>query len=262
MNRSTKVKALFLILITFTLSLIVAPLPLARQGRVGAAGAGADVASWPGCRNRPRRMSRKAYAATATPSPNQGGGMTSSRTGPAASRRQRLPARSSGALRRRPQTQSFSDRANWASMWTSCPCALRWRSVWASRGQPIRLVGDLENPRVLGVADPALDVTGPLRDYAESQVGEPESSQRFRTQEGFTQLRHGAGQGLRPWRQKRRAKGHRRLRPGADAALAAAAGGGGRPPDRSGAAGKLHQPNLCLPALAAISGQRPVGRTA
>ncbi|MEN8180422.1 MAG: DUF523 and DUF1722 domain-containing protein [Pseudomonadota bacterium] len=35
---------------------------------------------------------------------------------------------------------------------------------------PIRLVGNFDKPRVLGVADPSLDVTGPLHDYAESQV--------------------------------------------------------------------------------------------
>ena len=34
----------------------------------------------------------------------------------------------------------------------------------------IRLVGDIDNPRVLGVADTGLDVTGRLRDYAESQI--------------------------------------------------------------------------------------------
>jgi uncharacterized protein YbgA (DUF1722 family)/uncharacterized protein YbbK (DUF523 family) len=34
----------------------------------------------------------------------------------------------------------------------------------------IRLVGDPENPQVLGVADSSLDVTRRLRDYAESQV--------------------------------------------------------------------------------------------
>lgn len=35
---------------------------------------------------------------------------------------------------------------------------------------PIRLVGEPNDPRVVGVADPALDVTEPLRDYAESQI--------------------------------------------------------------------------------------------
>ena len=34
----------------------------------------------------------------------------------------------------------------------------------------IRLVGDPENPRVLGVADPSLDVTRRLREYAEKQI--------------------------------------------------------------------------------------------
>jgi uncharacterized protein YbgA (DUF1722 family)/uncharacterized protein YbbK (DUF523 family) len=34
----------------------------------------------------------------------------------------------------------------------------------------IRLVGDPENPRVLGVGDASLDVTRQLRDYAESQI--------------------------------------------------------------------------------------------
>ena len=34
----------------------------------------------------------------------------------------------------------------------------------------IRLVGDPENPRVLGVADPSLDLTRRLREYAESQI--------------------------------------------------------------------------------------------
>lgn len=37
---------------------------------------------------------------------------------------------------------------------------------------PIRLVGDLENPRVLGVADPSLDVTHQLQAYAESQISQ------------------------------------------------------------------------------------------
>jgi len=34
----------------------------------------------------------------------------------------------------------------------------------------IRLVGDPADPRVLGVADPALDVTRPLREYAEGRI--------------------------------------------------------------------------------------------
>ena len=34
----------------------------------------------------------------------------------------------------------------------------------------IRLVGDPATPRVLGVADPSLDVTRPLREFAESQI--------------------------------------------------------------------------------------------
>ncbi len=36
---------------------------------------------------------------------------------------------------------------------------------------PIRLVGESENPRVLGVADPSLDVTKRLKEYAESETG-------------------------------------------------------------------------------------------
>ena len=35
---------------------------------------------------------------------------------------------------------------------------------------PIRLVGDFDNPRVLGAADPSLDVSEKLYDYAESQI--------------------------------------------------------------------------------------------
>ena len=61
---------------------------------------------------------------------------------------------------------------------------------------PIRLVGDLENPRVLGVSDATLDVTERLHGYAESQITNLGGLSGFVLKKDSPQLRHGKGQGI------------------------------------------------------------------